>query len=61
MGLAESAISTERSLLNNLEPIRAEFKEMAAQVFNDVIASLGNIQVNPVPSMDHNYISNNFR
>lgn len=61
MGLAESAFSSERSLLNDLDTIRDEFKEMATQVFNDIIASLGNIQVNPVPSMDHNYFSNNFR
>lgn len=52
MGLACVSEDAGVSKLSELEPVRAEFKEMAAQVFNEVIASLGNIQVNPVPMID---------
>lgn len=50
MGLAEANLGI--STLSNLEPVSDEFKKMATQVFSDVIASLSNIQVNPVPVMD---------
>lgn len=50
MGLAEEAHPA--SALMELEPLREEFKDIAVKVFSDVIASLGNIQVNPVPVMD---------
>lgn len=40
------------SALKALEPLREDFKDMAVKVFSDVIASLGDIQVNPVPVMD---------
>ena len=50
MGLASS--ETYPSKLNELEPVRAEFKDMAVKVFDEVIKSLGDIQVNPVPVMD---------
>jgi hypothetical protein len=50
MGLAEEA--HQASAIRELEPLREEFKDMAVKVFSDVIASLGNIKVNPVPVMD---------
>lgn len=50
MGLAEEA--HQASAIRELEPLREEFKDMAVKVFSDVIASLENIQVNPVPVMD---------
>lgn len=50
MGLATKINQT--SVIDSLEPIREEFKEMATKVFSDVINSLSNIQVNPVPIMD---------
>nr|DAM81579.1 MAG TPA: hypothetical protein [Caudoviricetes sp.] len=50
MGLAIEA--NQASTLRKLEPLRGEFKDMAIKVFSDVIASLGDIQVNPVPVMD---------
>lgn len=50
MGLAEEA--HQASAIRELEPLREEFKDMAVKVFSDIIASLENIQVNPVPVMD---------
>ena len=50
MGLATEAHPA--SVMRELEPLREEFKDMAVKVFSDVIASLGDIQVNPVPVMD---------
>lgn len=50
MGLADANDGV--STLSDLEPISTEFKEMATQVFSEVIASLGDVQVNPVPVMD---------
>lgn len=41
-----------RSVLNDLEPVRQELKEIATGVMNEVIASLGNIEVNPVPGYE---------
>lgn len=55
MGLADSEGLTTASTLKNLEPVREEIKEMAIQVFNDVIASLGDIRVNAVPTMEVGY------
>lgn len=49
MGLADSY---SPGTLEELEPLREEFKQMALEVFNEVIASLGSIQVNPVPVID---------
>lgn len=50
MGLATEVHPA--STLKALEPLREDFKDMAVKVFSDVIASLGDIQVNPVPVMD---------
>ena len=50
MGLAEEP--HQASVLRELEPLREEFKDMAVKVFSDIIASLGGIQVNPVPNND---------
>ena len=52
MGLASMSNDEKVSVLNELEPLRNEFKEMATQVFSEVIKSLGDIQVNPVPVME---------
>ena len=49
MGLAEA---NEGSVLYELEPLRVDFKEMATKVFNEVIGSLGEVQVNPVPCLE---------
>ena len=38
--------------LTEVEPLRKEFKEKALDVFNQVIDSLGDIRVNPVPVMN---------
>lgn len=51
MGLSDK-LEDYPSKLNDLEPIKEEFKNMAVQVFEQVINSLGDVQVNPVPSMD---------
>lgn len=52
MGLASMSNDEKASVINELEPLRNEFKEMATQVFSEVIKSLGDIQVNPVPVME---------
>lgn len=51
MGLA-TIIETDPSILDDLESIRLELTEIATDTFNQVIASLGDVQVNPTPSMD---------
>lgn len=61
MGLAESNALERTSTLQELEPLKEEFKEMAVKVFSDVIASLGDIQINPVPYVDYVQNQNNFR
>ena len=48
MGLAEE--THQASVMRELEPLREEFKDMAVKVFSDIIASLGDVQVNPVPN-----------
>lgn len=40
------------SMLSELAPIQEEFKSKALDVFTQVIESLGDIRVNPVPVMD---------
>lgn len=52
MGLATMTDEYSTSTLNELDSVREEFKVMANKVFEEVIASLGNIQVNPVPTME---------
>lgn len=52
MGLATMTDEYGTSTLNELDSVREEFKVMANKVFEEVIASLGNIQVNPVPTME---------
>lgn len=54
MGLA-SEVELYPSKLTELEPVREEFKNLSLKVFNEVINSLGNIQVNPVPTVDIRY------
>lgn len=55
MGLASSDTLVEASKLKTFEPLKEEIKEVAIQVFNDVIESLGDIRVNPVPQMEVGY------
>lgn len=57
MGLASSDTLVETSKLKTFEPLKEEIKEIAIQVFNDVIESLGDIRVNPVPQMEVGYNS----
>lgn len=57
MGLASSDTLVESTKLKTLEPLKEEVKEIIMQVFNDVIESLGDIRVNPVPQMDIGYNS----
>jgi len=51
MGLA-TTIETQPSILDDLEGIRIELTKIATETFNQVVASLGDIQVNPVPVME---------
>ena len=57
MGLASSDTLVETSKLKTFEPLREEIKEVAMKVFNEVIESLGDIRVNPVPQMEIGYNS----
>ena len=57
MGLASSDTLVETSKLKTFEPLKEEIKEIAIQVFNDVIESLGDVRVNPVPQMEVGYNS----
>lgn len=51
MGLAES-VGAEPSALYELNDVREEVKTMALEVFTQVIESLGDVVVNPVPMYD---------
>lgn len=51
MGLAES-VGAEKSALYELNDVREEVKTMALEVFTQVIESLGDVVVNPVPVYD---------
>lgn len=51
MGLAES-VGAEKSALYELNDVREEIKTMALEVFTQVIESLGDVVVNPVPMYD---------
>lgn len=57
MGLASSDTLVESSKLKTFEPLKEEIREVAMKVFNDVIESLGDIRVNPVPQMEVGYNS----
>lgn len=57
MGLASSDTLIETSKIKTFEPLREEIREVAMQVFNNVIESLGDIRVNPVPQMEVGYNS----
>lgn len=60
MGLA-TTIETDPSLLDNLEKVRVELTKIATDTFNQVIQSLGDIQVNPVPTMDYGFNQSIYR
>ncbi len=51
MELADS-IEASPSLLDDLREVQKELKTIATKVFDEVIGSLGDIQVNPVPGYD---------
>ena len=48
----ELALGDGVSMLSELAPIQEEFKAKVLDVFTQVIESLGDIRVNPVPVMD---------
>lgn len=49
MGLA-TVITTSPSILDDLEEVRQQLTVIATETFSQVVASLGNIEVNPVPT-----------
>jgi hypothetical protein len=53
MGLAN--IIPSDSPLTSLDGVKDELKAITTQVMNDVIKDLGNISVNPVPTMEVGY------
>lgn len=53
MGLADKVKGV--STLEELQPLHEEIKEMTTKIMTEVIQELGNIQVNPVPTMDVGY------
>ena len=55
MGLASSDTLVATTKLKTLEPLKEEIREVVMQIFNDVIESLGDIRVNPVPQIDMGY------
>lgn len=55
MGLASSDVNPENSTLKTLEPLKEELKNIAKEVFEQVIESLGDVRVNPVPQMEVGY------
>lgn len=57
MGLANSEMVVMPSMLTTLEPLREEMKVISKEIFNQVIESLGDIRVNPVPQMEVGYNS----
>ena len=48
----ELSLGDGASMLSELAPVQEEFKAKALDVFTQVIESLGDIRVNPVPVMD---------
>lgn len=57
MGLANSEMVATPSKLATLEPLREEMKVISKEIFNQVIETLGDIRVNPVPQMEVGYNS----
>lgn len=57
MGLA-TQIDTDPSILDNLESVKVELTKIATDTFNQVIESLGDIRVNPVPVQEIGYNPN---
>lgn len=48
----ELALGDDVNMLSELAPIQEEFKAKALDIFTQVIESLGDIRVNPVPVME---------
>lgn len=48
----ELSLGDNVSMLSELAPVQEEFKVKALDIFTQVIESLGDIRVNPVPSID---------
>ena len=57
MGLASSDVNPVDGTLKTLEPLKEELKNIAKEVFEQVIESLGDVRVNPVPQMEVGYNS----
>lgn len=55
MGLA-SRIDVENTVLDNLNDLKEELETLAKETFKQVIGSLGNITVNPVPSIESSMV-----
>lgn len=55
MGLA-SKIDVENTVLDNLNDLKEELETLAKETFKQVIGSLGNITVNPVPSIESSMV-----
>lgn len=48
----ELSLGDNESMLSELAPVQEEFKVKALDIFTQVIESLGDIRVNPVPTME---------
>lgn len=48
----ELSLADNVGMLSELAPVQEEFKVKALDIFTQVIESLGDIRVNPVPSID---------
>lgn len=57
MELSSSDVNPENSTLKTLEPLKEELNNIAKEVFEQVIESLGDVRVNPVPQMEVGYNS----
>ena len=57
MGLANSDAVVTSSELKSLEPLKEELKIALKEIFDQLIESLGDIRVNPVPQIEIGYNS----
>lgn len=55
MELASSEAIATYSKLKSLEPLREELKTISKDIFMQIIESLGDIKVNPVPQIEVGY------
>ena len=52
-----SDVNPENSTLKTLEPLKEELNNITKEVLEQVIESLGDVRVNPVPQMEVGYNS----